>query len=558
MGRGRKKGTKPPLSNAERQRKYRAKQNETNIEGYKEKRKKENRRQYEKRNNDPLRILQHQMDGVQSYYKKNPLIKVINAKKGEGISWGVELFLDHSDNKESVTIEPSKTEVCKLPMLKHKYNILWICSNTEKEAVKGPNGYLKTHQMLLGDEIRMVIAAAKPDKEILSSIRFSLARANSNINWNIGIDYDSTNNQVFFKKGSKSDNLIWKSDEDRSKWVNLEGSHDIVAINVGKKMWYPDYGTVQDFSDAKQILKSNNEVIVYANPSTGNTEGVDISQVYDSAWLDVDEDLYENYETIEYVPLHGSDKSNIPEKYTRLIRPCYCFKIQKEITNQARYEVVAIHKELNYNCQIEAKYEDYKGLSIKLNHDEVELAVDMGLTKHIAKDEKAIKSARTRKVPSYYCPTEEDAKMKAFKAASKKVQQDNKATKERIRNSRIVCNSQMKSNTRFGRFMDIFRHCTVTKKESSTVSSNIWKDLNDHDQLFNVFLRSEFPTAYVDITYDFLLNSIPMGIFKLNFNDTQTLKSAWAPVMKATETKIRVVSVFNKTFFNLNVNTSQC
>ena len=323
-------------------------------------------------------------------------------------------------------------------------------------------------------------------------------------------------------------------------------------------MWYPDYGTVQDFSDAKQILKSNNEVIVYANPSTGNTEGVDISQVYDSAWLDVDEDLYENYETIEYVPLHGSDKSNIPEKYTRLIRPCYCFQIQKEITNQTRYEVVAIHKELNYNCQIEAIYEGYKDLYMKLNHDEVELVVDMGLTKHIAKDEKAIKSARTRKVPSYYCPTEEDAKMKAFKAASKKVQQDNKATKERIRNSRIVCNSQMKSNTRFGRFMDIFRHCTVTKKESSTVSSNIWKDLNDHDQLFNVFLRSEFPTAYVDITYDFLLNSIPMGIFQLNFNDTQTLKSAWAPVMKATETKIRVVSVFNKTFFNLNVNTSQC
>ena len=193
-----------------------------------------------------------------------------------------------------------------------------------------------------------------------------------------------------------------------------------------------------------------------------------------------------------------------------------------------------------------------------MNHDEVELVVDMGHTKHIATDEKAIKSARTRKVPRYYCPTEEDAKMKAFKAEGKRILQDNKATKDRICRSRIICNSQMKSNTRFGRFMDIFRHCTVTKKESSTVSSNIWKNLNDHDQLFNLFLRSEFPTAYVDITYDFLLNSIPKGIFQLNFNDTQSLKSAWTPMMKATDTKIRVVSIFNKRYFNLNANTSQC
>ena len=51
--------------------------------------------------------------------------------------------------------------------------------------------------------------------------------------------------------------MIWKSDEERTKWINLKGSYDIVSINVGEKMWYPDYGTVKDFADAKEILKSN-------------------------------------------------------------------------------------------------------------------------------------------------------------------------------------------------------------------------------------------------------------------------------------------------------------
>ena len=54
--------------------------------------------------------------------KKYPLIKNISAIKVSGESWGVELFFDSKN--ESVKIGPSKTEVCKLPVLKHQYNIL--------------------------------------------------------------------------------------------------------------------------------------------------------------------------------------------------------------------------------------------------------------------------------------------------------------------------------------------------------------------------------------------------------------------------------------------------
>ena len=106
----------------------------------------------------------------------------------------------------------------------------------------------------------------------------------------------------------------------------------------------------------------------------------------------------------------------------------------------------------------------------------------------------------------------------------------------------------MKSNTKFGRCMEIFRHCTIIKKESTIISSKIWKDLPDHDVIFSTFLRSQFPTAYVDITFDFLLNSITKGIFQLKYNDTQTLSTAWTPVIKVGDKKIQMVS--NDTYHN--------
>ena len=92
-------------------------------------------------------------------------------------------------------------------------------------------------------------------------------------------------------------------------------------------MWYPDYGTRQDCDDVERLFKNNNEIIVYANPSSENTEYKNIPQVNDKdkAWKDVDQAEHANYSEIEYVPLHGSDKSNIPAKYAKLIRPCFCF-----------------------------------------------------------------------------------------------------------------------------------------------------------------------------------------------------------------------------------------
>ena len=234
MGRGRKKGINQPLTPAERAKRYCEKQKETNLEDYKKKKKKHNKNQYEKQKNNPLKKLQLQMDGITAYYRKNPLVKVINAKKSSHHSWGVELS-GASIDKEHVTIQPSKKEMCLLPELKHKYNILWICSKTVKEAVKGPTGFCITKEMLLGDQLRMVITAAKPDKEILSLFKFKIIREDSNINWNVGITYDDNNKCVKFTKGKKTDNLKLECDGEKEVWNNLKGFYDRVALNVGKK-----------------------------------------------------------------------------------------------------------------------------------------------------------------------------------------------------------------------------------------------------------------------------------------------------------------------------------
>ena len=55
MRRGRKKGVKPPLTSAERQKRYRARQKEIDPEGYKQKKKKDNSYQYEKNKKNPMK-----------------------------------------------------------------------------------------------------------------------------------------------------------------------------------------------------------------------------------------------------------------------------------------------------------------------------------------------------------------------------------------------------------------------------------------------------------------------------------------------------------------------
>ena len=138
--------------------------------------------------------------------------------------------------------------------------------------------------MLCGNQIRMVVAASKPIKTILSIVEFNIARANISIKWDIKLSYEDIENQVQFNKISKLDKLMWKSDVKRMKWIILEGGYDIVAINVGKNMWYLDYGTVQDYGDARQILENNNEVIIYANLSTDTKHCKNILGSYNSAW----------------------------------------------------------------------------------------------------------------------------------------------------------------------------------------------------------------------------------------------------------------------------------
>ena len=214
-----------------------------------------------------------------------------------------------------------------------------------------------------------------------------------------------------------------------------------------------------------------------------------------------------------------------------------CFQLLSEVEANTTLEIVAVHKDVNYHCQIDVSWPNYKDHISTYNHDQIKLMEDMGFKK----DGTVKKSTRTKIQTDIYNPAKEDSKMKAFKNEGKKIQQDNKNTKDRIDKSINVCNFVVNLNTKFGRCMKIFKDCTVTKKVSTTVGSNIWKNLHDHNVIFNQFLRSQFPTAFVDITFDFLLNSIDKGIFHLKYEDTQTLRTAWTPVIRSNDKKIRMV-----------------
>ena len=83
-------------------------------------------------------------------------------------------------------------------------------------------------------------------------------------------------------------------------------------------------------------------------------------------------------------------------------------------------ENIAIHKELNFNCQIEVKWPGHKNLITTFNHDQVELLENMGLQNVVDGEETATKSTCARTQTNFYNPNEEDAKIKAFKAEGKK------------------------------------------------------------------------------------------------------------------------------------------
>ena len=57
------------------------------------------------------------------------------------------------------------------------------------------------------------------------------------------------------------------------------------------------------------------------------------------------------------------------------------------------------------------------------------------------------------------------------------------------------------------------KECTVDYKKSST-NADVWKDMTHPVDMFIQYLKSSLPVAFVDVTFDLMLNLIPYGIFK--------------------------------------------
>ena len=77
----------------------------------------------------------------------------------------------------------------------------------------------------------------------------------------------------------------------------------------------------------------------------------------------------------------------------------------------------------------------------------------------------------------------------------------------------------------------------------STIDSNIWNNISELVEMFIIFMKSPFPVAYVDMTYEFLLNMIPTGIYNDFKASPKTIPCTYSPCRTLGENIVRIVSL---------------
>ena len=94
--------------------------------------------------------------------------------------------------------------------------------------------------------------------------------------------------------------------------------------------------------------------------------------------------------------------------------------------------------------------------------------------------------------------------------------------------------------------MHIIRE-SVINNHTTSAESNAWNGIKNSKQIFIQLMKSSIPVAYVDITYDFLKNFMPFGVF-LNHNQGQTpgnksLGSSYSRCTKVGTEMVTIVSI---------------
>merc|ERR1712197_4910 len=95
----------------------------------------------------------------------------------------------------------------------------------------------------------------------------------------------------------------------------------------------------------------------------------------------------------------------------------------------------------------------------------------------------------------------------------KKCDTENEKTKARVVSAiKNLVNETRRMKFIYREMFSDLKRLAVDEKVS-TINSNIWKSVSEPVEMFIIFMKSPFPVAYVDMTYEFLLNMIPTGIY---------------------------------------------
>ena len=91
------------------------------------------------------------------------------------------------------------------------------------------------------------------------------------------------------------------------------------------------------------------------------------------------------------------------------------------------------------------------------------------------------------------------------------------------------------------------KESTVENKTPST-HTDVWKNMENPLDMFVELLKSSIPVAYVDVTYNFMFNIIPQGIFRSIESGEQNIQCSYSRCKKVGTKQVAFVSYKNIAF----------
>ena len=535
MGRGRPK-KKDKLTRAEISRNYRQKKKLKDPDGVKKSVATSNKKQYEKNKHNLNYMMKKRKDSVLKYYNKKaktiPQLQVMSASKEKGSSWGVGVFFDGLMN--TICPDPDPKHKCRFEQLHGTYEILWMFTSDDMTNCNRNASNVKFKQLLnTYDDVTLILYASIPQNVHIGNTKWTMNRSTVEENWNVGTAY----------VGKKM--LLSLEDDNREQgWQknlpdNLQWPLTVVSMMGSNGKWvFPSNGTAVEYNECLKILYHDTSIYV----TVENEDDSKVARIDRSENANSKETLKAFQNKTEYVPVTGSDKENVKDMYRTLRVHAFCFHLKAEVLrgkNQL-FEALEIIKNKDTVTQVRMKFLSWK--------EHAELTVDINnvlFTQFMGRMKKGNKvtSSRISVQTDFYNPCKEAERTEYYKKMLKKCDTENQRTRARVVSAiKNLVNETRRMNKTYREMFCELKSLAVDEKVS-TIDSNIWNGVSEPVEMFIIFMKSPFPVAYVDMTYEFLLNMIPTGIYNDFKASPKTIPCTYSPCRTLGENIVRIVSL---------------